>query len=286
MIQALPLPTIELREKVAAFLSWSEHGQWRALFGGRTNSAWEVRSGSNTAVLKLYRSQSANPLFPNDAAAEATLLQHLDTFDVAPRLVAKFQSLAGDCVLYDALPGDPWREDVEPVAALMKRLHHISPPENLRCAPDGSAALLAQADTILDKCQNRAALEAVRPNISVPPSGARNLLHCDMVPGNLISHAGDLKLIDWQCPAVGDPCEDIAVFLSPAMQSLYRGSALTEEDVTRFLTIYDEHADRYRTLAPAFHFRMAAYCQWQVENDGPDYKVGRDAEISALSAYL
>ena len=35
-----------------------------------------------------------------------------------------------------------------------------------------------------------------------------------------------MRLIDWQCPALGDPAEDIACFLSPAMQVIYGAGPL------------------------------------------------------------
>jgi thiamine kinase len=39
------------------------------------------------------------------------------------------------------------------------------------------------------------------------------LLHTDVVPGNLILGDKGLQLIDWQCPAIGDPIVDIMMFL-------------------------------------------------------------------------
>ena len=126
----------------------------------------------------------------------------------------------------------------------------------------------------------------MRPEIEIAPTADRVLLHCDIVPGNLIENSGGLFLIDWQCPAIGDPVEDIAIFLSPAMQTLYRGHPLSPEEREQFLESYHTQAERYQTLAPAYHYRMAAYCQWQVERGFPDYAAGRDAEIAALNAYL
>jgi thiamine kinase-like enzyme len=104
------------------------------------------------------------------------------------------------------------------------------------------------------------------PERTVAPSGASRLLHGDPVPGNLIDCGKTLRLIDWQCPAAGDPCEDIALFLSPAMQIAYRGTPLSQAEENEFLSAYgcDSTVTRYRSLAAWYHARNLAYCLWQL----------------------
>lgn len=287
MILTLPLPPKVLRDSVSAHLPWATHGEWVALFGGRTNCAWHVtgQDATQSAVLKLYRAPARNPLFPNDPAAEAALLDHLATTNIAPQLIANFQTEIGTCNLYQAIPGTPWSSGVTDVANLMQRLHAIAPPSGLRQSPNGSDAILAHADKILSMCHSTAALHGLRPKGTVPPTDHPALLHCDIVPGNLIQNETGLHLIDWQCPAIGDPAEDIAVFLSPAMQILYRGEALQTSDVNQFLDTQEKaQAIRHRMLAPFYHYRMAAYCLWQSQNDRPDYAEGYAAECAALQA--
>lgn len=282
MIQTVPLPSQELRARVAAFAPWSQDGRWEALFGGRTNAAWQVSRGADSLVLKLYRASNDNPLFPNDAKSEALMLSHLADLRLAPELVAHFETPEGSCTLYHAIPGDAWQKDVTPVASMMQTLHQQPIPKGLRTIANGSQEILAHADAILNQCGPNPQLAALRPTAHVPATSDTVLLHCDMVPGNLITNPKGLYLIDWQCPAQGDACEDIAMFLSPAMQSLYRGDILSASEVSEFLVAYPSQADRYRALAPAYHFRMAAYCAWQVENGVPDYEAGLQAEIAAL----
>ncbi len=257
---------------------------WVPLFGGRTNVAWKGVCGSERFVAKLYSGPARNPLFPNDPDAEARLLQALAGTGLAPRFRAQFETDAGMCNLYDHIPGETWLEGVTEVATLMRGLHALPCPDGLRGAPDGSAALVAQAQAILARCSEAEAVLALRPDGDIAPSGARNLLHSDIVPGNLIRNATGLHLIDWQCPAVGDPCEDIAVFLSPAMQLLYRGSALSEGDKAAFFVGYDapEITERYHALAPFFHWRTAAYCLWQMQNGREEYAEGLSLERTAL----
>ena len=284
MIHTAPIPSPELRQLIGDFAPWVAEAQWSVLFGGRTNAAWQVSGTDQALVLKLYRASSANPLFPNDAAAEAMMLEHLSGLGIAPELVASFDSSEGHCTLYHAIPGEPWRDGVVDVAAMMQKLHGQEIPSGLRSLPNGSAEILAHGDAILARCKEHSDLVDLRPTLDVAPNLQPVLLHCDMVPGNLITNSDGLHLIDWQCPGVGDPCEDIAIFLSPAMQGLYRGEALSLKDRDLFLRHYQKVADRYLELAPAYHYRMAAYCAWKVENGTPDYEAGFSAEVAALKA--
>ena len=61
------------------------------------------------------------------------------------------------------------------------------------------------------------------------------LLHTDVVPGNLILGEEGLRLIDWQCPAIGDPIVDIMMFLSPGMHKIYGSGKLSMKDHETFL---------------------------------------------------
>ncbi len=137
---------------------------------------------------------------------------------------------------------------------------------------------------ILSLCKEPEELNDLRPDIDVPPSGKSVFLHGDVVPGNLIAGENDLFLIDWQCPGIGDPCEDIAIFLSPAMQRVYRGAPLNEAEFEMFFEGYGDASikARYRALAPAYHWRMAAYCQWQSENGHLDYAGAMLEERAAI----
>lgn len=119
---------------------------------------------------------------------------------------------------------------------------------------------------------------------AVPPGGPAVPIHRDPVPGNVIVGADGLRLIDWQCPALGDPAEDLAVFLSPAMQQLYRGAPLAEDEVRAFLNAYPDHAvvARWSALRPWFGRRMAAYCLWQAARGAADYGHAAGLELAAL----
>lgn len=133
--------------------------------------------------------------------------------------------------------------------------------------------------------RNLCAAEPTAPD--VVPSGRRALLHGDPVPGNLILSPDGPVLIDWQCPATGDPTEDLAIFLSPAMQMFYRGRPLSADEAATFLGAYGDAATvaRYRALAPWHHWRMAAYCLWRMARGGGDSRAEAaafDAELAAM----
>jgi len=259
---------------------------WVALDGGRTNQTWRVTDGARQIVVKLFAQDTRNPLFPNNPASEIQALRHLEGHTLAPKLVDHFATPLGQCVIYEHLQGRTWRSDPAQAAKLMKRLHHIDAPEGLRNAPDGSLALHRQGEMILRMCPPSEAgrVRDLLPETEVPPSGATCLLHGDPVPGNIIGEGRDLRLIDWQCPAVGDPCEDIAIFLSPAMQLAYRGTALSLAEKQVFLTAYGDAntLKRYANIAPWYHWRMLAYCLWQYARGDLQADIRAKAEIRAL----
>ncbi len=242
---------------------------WTRLRGGRVNRVWRV--GGH--VVKLYDPGGASPLFPNDGPMEARMLARLGPDNLAPVLAAE----GPGWIVYRHVRGRCWSGDPRPVARLLTRLHAIGiPPEGVRTLASGSDALRTQG----------AAMGAGPPPVGGtvdPVSG--NLLHGDAVPGNIIMDGARLTLIDWQCPALGDPVEDMAMFLSPAMQWLYRGAVLSPEDEAAFLDASPpDRAARYRALATLFHWRMIAHCCWKADRGDADYARAALLEADALRA--
>lgn len=261
--------------------------QWVRLKGGRTNHVWQV-TGTETdrpVIVKLYDLTIDNPLFPNRPKDEALVLQALEGLGMAPRLLHHGTTSLGDCLIYSHLEGRTWRDDPARVAALLHKLHRVTPPKGLPRAPDGSAELAHQIAGILSRCTtaNLKDLPSL-PTQTVTPSGAACLLHGDPVPGNLIESNAALHLIDWQCPSVGDPCEDIALFLSPAMQIAYRGAPLSASEKQDFLAAYPapKILARYGALAPWYHARSFAYCLWQADQGDETAVIRAKAERAAL----
>jgi tRNA A-37 threonylcarbamoyl transferase component Bud32 len=260
--------------------------QWIRLHGGRTNHVWRVTGpeGGDPVVVKLYDKDADNPLFPNRPEDEARVLRALEGRGLAPRLLHHMVTRLGPCLIYSHLEGAAWRRDPKTAAALLHRVHRVTPPQGLRLPPDGSIALEQQIIAILGRLGKSLADLPNLPSQEIKPSGAACLLHGDPVPGNMIDCGERLMLIDWQCPAIGDPCEDIALFLSPAMQIAYRGEALSKTDESAFLSAYDdtETLCRYARLAPWYHARTLAYCLWQVEQGESAASDRAEAEHRAL----
>lgn len=260
--------------------------QFRTLYGGRTNQVWKVLGGDGDKVLKLYRANPCNPLFRNDPELEARCLRALEQTGFVPRLRTTGTHGQGHWVFYDHAPGSPWSTGPEAVGALLRDLHDLKIPVQAPAGSNGSADLEAHTLNILSGCESamKARLNRMRPMASVPPSHQTCLIHGDPVAGNILVDGSALTLIDWQCPAQGDPCEDLAMFLSPAMQQVYRGAPLTPDEENAFLAAYNHPAttSRYLALRPWYAWRMAAYCLWRIERGAEDYAKGLEMELASL----
>lgn len=265
-------PPQSLRNAVDQVLP-TRNAHWQPLQGGRVNAVWRVGG----MVIKQFQPGGDSPLFPNDPAAEAAALALLAPHGLAPNLVAQGQGW----LAYDYCPGSAWQFGTGQVATALNRLHQAPvAAHGFREGPNGSAQLLAQAKTIAALCPHTLPPAPSDPNIAPGPTC---LIHGDLVPGNLIAHQGQITLIDWQCPAIGDPVEDIATFLSPAMQSLYRGAPLTQTEIDTFRAACPPaRVQRYDQLAAIFHWRMAAHCLWKASQSVPDYDQALQLELAAL----
>lgn len=247
------------------------------LAGGRTNLVW--RAGDR--VLKLYRPERATPLFTNDPDAEWRVLHALDGRRIGPVPRERGTSPFGPWMIADWLPAATSGNDVADLARLLFRVHSTAPPPGLTTAATGSAVI----------AQGRAMLPAghpllLRPVPPPPPDPPRLcLIHRDPVPTNVIFTAAGARLVDWQCPALGDPAEDLAHALSPAMHVLYTGAPMSAKDQERFLSAYPdvEIVARYRAGEAAWHWRMSVYCAWQVARGNHAYEAALQAG-NAVSA--
>lgn len=257
---------------------------WTRQTGGRTNQVWRIDFKAQSLICKIYAPSDGNPLYPNFARAEFATLTALQGQDIAPEPLTMFALNGVDVVVYHHLTGHPWREDLSSVAALLARIHAQQAPAILRMLPSGSKALRNQIDAILAECTASLPFERDADGPDIGPTQSPNLIHTDVVASNIVVTQNGPKLIDWQCPALGDPCEDLASFLSPAMQCLYGNPPLSDPEVQTFLDAYPNKntVQRYRLLAPLFHQRIAAYCLWKSEQGDLDYADAMQLELSAI----
>jgi aminoglycoside phosphotransferase (APT) family kinase protein len=266
---------------------WQVAGQvaadavWTPLSGGRTNPIWRIESGERPLVCKLFLPDAATPLFGNDPAAEWAALRALSGLEIAPEPVASSRTALGDSLLYRHVPGQPWSTDPTDVARLLRRLHEVPPPRALPRALPDATGLAEQGRAMLMQI---AAINALppAPTAQAAMQGAA-FLHGDPIPGNILHDSSQLTLIDWQCPAIGDPCLDLALFLSPAMQKVNGNPPLSADQVDAFLTAYGnpQVTHRYHALAPLFHWRMAAYCLWKAHHGDVAYAPAMALELAA-----
>ncbi len=252
-----------------------EHGLLRdrgvsakPLAGGYLNEVYRVRGPATDGpgidwVVKRFMPETELALFPNFPAAEAEALKRAGAHGLAPKPIGFFE---GDrpVLVYEFCEGEVWRDGVGDVARLLRRLRDVD-PDGFRHVPMSPTEILAEGDAFLAKIEPAARdrLGRVRPR----PFGAepvrRSFLHTDIGPGNIIvTRGGRLVVIDWQCPAAGDPVQDMIAFLSPAFQILYGCAPLDAQDEMDFHRAYDDAAtkERYDRLRPFYDWRMAGYC--------------------------
>ena len=274
-----PAPTL-----LQAISSVAPHSHWELQTGGQTNRLWRDQTG---LVLKQYITEPKNPLFANDPAAELACLTVLAPSGFAPQSVASGACESGAWLLYRHIPGAPWQSGTARVAKALKALHAAEPPAGLPPALDTAEAIHRNTVSILAEITLESAAKVRKlapPTIRIQaPTPA--FLHGDPVPGNLIVKGDALTFIDWQCPAVGDPVHDLALFLSPAMQQVYRGAPLTAEEESEFLKAYGcpETVERLHQIRPHYHWLMATYCLWKAERGAAAYAAAARLEIARLS---
>ncbi|MDA5095109.1 phosphotransferase [Aliiroseovarius sp. KMU-50] len=263
---------------------WEQRGiaernaDWARQSGGHSNPVWRVLGQDRDIICKLYVPSNHSPIFSNDPDHEAISLTALAGTGIAPKMLGRLRCEAGESLAYSYLDGPQWRGNVQDVAVLMAHLH-------LQPVPDGLNSVRSDPDVLIDQTRQ------MQPEMRISPMPEHPLppvdpvfLHGDIVPGNLVETSEGLMLIDWQCPAKGDPCLDIAIFLSPAMQVIYGHHPLSEDEIGAFFTMYGHPnvTERYQILAPFFHTRMAAYCLWKGARGSASHAAAAVLELEAL----
>lgn len=265
---------------------------WSPLPGGKTNRLWRVSGADGDLIVKLYRPGMASRLFPNSAVAEARALVRLAGTGLAPALCAAGRTDLGRVLCYRAVPGTApgGIEGTAAVARALAHLHALPAPAGFRRVSSRPHALAAGslADlACLPPTPEAARLAAIAEGISRrhDPGVAPVLLHGDPVAGNvLVSPGGAVTLIDWQCPALGDPVHDLAIALSPGMRVLYGLAPLTGAERASFWRAYgrDDVRGRFGSLAPILSLRLAAHFLAQAARARPGYAAAAGVELAAL----
>jgi aminoglycoside phosphotransferase (APT) family kinase protein len=272
-----------LRAALALHLPWAAEAPARRMQQGRSNRVYRLDSPRGPLAFKLYDPASATPLFPNRPEDERRVLTALAGTALAPDPLAAGRTGGRRWLVYRWVEPGGAAPDPAEVGEGLRRLHWQALPGWLpamtRAGAEAQAAAMLRALPVGEATR----LAALRP-LPGPREAAAVLLHGDPVPGNILRRAaGGLCLIDWQCPAAGDPAYDIALYLSPAMQRVHGGRALSRDEVARFWAGYGAGAQRrYMAQAPFLHWRMALYCAWRCAQGDAAYAPGLALELLAL----
>lgn len=239
----------------------------KPLAGGYLNAVFRVRGDGLDWVVKRFAIDPPPSLYPNLPDAEHLALQRLAPLRAAPRPVAFFPGEA-PVLVYEFFAGEEWSGDLAAVADLLRRIRRAD-TAGFRRVPMQPRDILDQAEIFVGHCSAALAarLRNARPEPFAVAEVSRGVIHTDLGPGNLIMGAEGLVAIDWQCPAAGDPVEDLAAFLSPAFQILYGRVPLRVAEEQELLSLYGDDAAvaRLAALRPFFDWRMAAYCAMRSE---------------------
>jgi thiamine kinase-like enzyme len=257
---------------------------WHTQTGGRTNKVWRL-VGEEDLICKLYIETAANPLFNNTPHAEYRCLLWLVGSDIAPTPYKFLKTPFGEVLLYNYIKGETWSCDVGTVSELLTRVHKHKYPSGLRVLSNIPTDIKQTGFEIINKlnCYHKNKLKKICPDVSISDIEPV-LLHTDVVPGNLILGGEGLRLIDWQCPAIGDPIVDIVMFLSPGMHEIYGSGKLSMKDHETFLkNLSNQLRNRYNTIGSLYHWRLAAYCFWKAEQGFKEYENAALAEIDLLN---
>jgi thiamine kinase-like enzyme len=256
---------------------------WHAQTGGRTNKVWRL-IGEKDLICKLYLDSNTNPLFNNTPEEEYKCLLWLESSNIAPKPYKYLKTPFGEVLLYNYIKGHTWSHDVETVSELLTRIRKHKYLKGLRILSNLPSDIKQTGLEIISKlnCYHKNKLINICPDVSVSDIEPV-LLHTDVVPGNLILGDEGLRLIDWQCPAIGDPIVDIVMFLSPGMHEIYGSGKLSMKDHEIFLmNLTPKLRSRYNIIGPLYHWRLAAYCFWKAEQGFVEYEKAALAEIDLL----
>ncbi|MDB4209237.1 phosphotransferase [Amylibacter sp.] len=260
--------------------------EWHAQTGGRTNKVWRL-IGDEDLVCKLYLETKNNPLFNNTPEEEYRCLLWLDGSDIAPKPYKFLKTPFGEVLLYNYIKGETWSHDVNTVLELLSRIRKHKCPKGLRILPNLPSDIKQTGLKIISNLNiyHQNILIEICPDVIVSDIEPV-LLHTDVVPGNLILGEEGLRLIDWQCPAIGDPIVDIMMFLSPGMHEIYGLGKLSMKDHEVFLMgLTSDLRCRYNKIGSLYHWRLAAYCFWKFEQGFVEYENAALEEIKLLNMF-
>ena len=245
----------------------------KPLTGGYHNYVYRLQADENIDwVIKQYVTHSSVPLFPVLPDHEAGALQLFQDVGVAPDFVDFLPDAKNGAILvYQFIEGQMWQDNVIAVAHMFDRVHRTPLGGKFRYLNVWPTELIQHTQSILEEMQDKREAEALLSDFmhdcECDDIIVRCLVHTDCGPGNIIVGNEEPRLIDWQCPGLGDPVEDLVNFTSPAIQILYGLSPLTQIQRQAFFDAYNNPAakSRFDQLGNYYRLRFTAYCLYREE---------------------
>lgn len=240
---------------------WQAHPELIAVEEGRTNRNFIIRDGETSYFGRVGVDLPHHGISRANERICAELAANLG---VSPKV-----HYAGDGVLItEFIEGQTLRpatmhdrEIVAQTAMLLKRLHGSpvrSPGIQPRC---GVAMALAYLQNIPDD-ELPLTRELIAERLGPPGTGGDRLVHCDIIPENLMRGSAGLFLIDWEYGGVGFPEIDLA--------SVIANADLSAPETAELLDAYGPYdPERMTQQRRALVVREALWCITQMRHAGP-----------------
>ena len=269
------------------------------LSGGFWNAVYRVKTTSFDWIVKCMEEDTdSTRLYPNLPKHEAEALKLLEGLDIAAPFVS-FSEAEGDTpaiLIYEFVTGKPLIDllndlDTKLVlskaADLLATVHLIDQSNGtvsdvdrnrikFRQLPNEPASMINLAANFLQELPVDSNIQRLRKHKSVLENRPQlmqvktALLHTDAWSGNCIYNTSTekLSLIDWQCPAIGDPTFDLWTFVSAGFNLLAGESLFSLEEKQYFVKQYklasgdNSIHERLTYFAPYYAYQIAAHgCQ-------------------------
>ena len=275
---------------------------------GKSNLVWLIKQSHQTLIAKVYLPKNRTPLFANCPQAEMIALAHFNASGISPKKSDTTQLGHLDTIFYPFIEGhECTAAGVKDAARGLRIIHKLGRQPKLMkaikdCAPEQPKVNDGLANYLMRQCIDMIAQlpkdMAAVAYLARPHTEKLNdldnvmaeygVIHGDAVPSNMIYNPKEidnpLVFIDWQAVKIGHPIEDIALFLSPAMRSVYGHRPLKQKCYEFFAQAYGdaELFDLYKRYALLFHWRMLLYCFWRILQGKVSYVQGAKYELEAL----
>jgi len=201
--------------------------------GSLSNFAWHVAVPGQDRFVRYAR--AGNERLGADLHAEGEILRLVAHAGLAPRVVRCDPSARLLVTQWIAsAKDDPAAEGrdrtIRRVAAMLRRLHELTPPPGTRVVD--FAVQARQLETVLPAEAVRPALAACAAEVlsQLGPGRANALCHHDVHTQNLVTDpTGRLWLVDWEYAGLGDPVFDLASCASQLQLSAASTGLLCDE---------------------------------------------------------